>query len=65
MNRITGELGFHEDSLKVALQMVYPNEGNLSYNANRLRVGEADEKGSDKSGANCGRNGLDRVPIAA
>ena len=65
MNRITRKLSFHEYGLEMALQVVYPNEGNLSYNANRLRVGEADEKGSDKSGADRCCNGLNRVPIAA
>ncbi len=65
LNRITRERRFQEDGLKMALQVVYPNEGNLSYNANRLRVGEADEKGADKPWANCSRNGLDRLPIAA
>jgi len=45
--------------------MIYPNQGNVSYNANRLRVGKANEKGADEPWANRGRNGSDRLPIAA
>jgi hypothetical protein len=59
LNRISCLLRFQEDGLEVPFEMVYTNQGNVSYNANRLRVGEADEKGADEPGANCGRYGAD------
>jgi hypothetical protein len=65
LDGVSRQFRFEKDGLEVALQMVYPNEGNVSYNANRLRVGKANEKGADEPGADCGRHGLDRLPIAA
>jgi hypothetical protein len=65
LDGVSRQLRFQEDGLEVALQMVYPNQGNVAYNANRLRVGKANEKGADEPWANCGRNGSDRLPIAA
>ena len=65
LDRVSRQLRFKEDGLEVALKMIYPNQGNVAYNANRLRVGKANEKGADEPWAHCGRNGSDRLPIAA
>lgn len=65
LNRVTRKCRFHENGLEVALQVVYPNEGNVSYNANRLRVGKANEKGADEPWADRYPNGSDRLPITA